>query len=173
MNPTPRAAIIILGAAVRADGSPSRALRDRVEAALAWGQAQAKLPLYVPTGGIGRHGPAEAEVMARLLMNAGVLAADILAEPTGTDTLSSAIACIRLLRAAGHAGPVRLATHRYHLPRCLLLFWLGGVPALAAQPPPGPAATGQPRRWFWRLREVPAIPYDAVLMVWHRALGRV
>jgi hypothetical protein len=28
------------------------------------------------------------------------------------------------------------------------------------------------RRWFWRLREMPAIPYDAALMLWERARGR-
>ncbi|MGG5809826.1 YdcF family protein [Falsiroseomonas sp. CW058] len=166
-----RAAVVILGAAVRPDGSPSRALRDRVAAALAWGEAQAPKALYVPTGAVGRHGPAESAVMARLLAEAGVEAGRIAEEPTGTDTFSSAVACIRLLRARGHHGPLRIATHRYHLPRSLLLFRLGGMPARAVPPPPGPAATGQPRRWFWRLREVPALPYDAALMAWARLRG--
>jgi hypothetical protein len=28
-------------------------------------------------------------------------------------------------------------------------------------------------RWYWRLRETPALPYDALLMVWLRARGLV
>lgn len=168
-----RAAVVILGAAVRPDGTPSRALHDRVMAALAWGERQDLPALYVPTGGVGRHGPAESTVMAGLLREAGVPPARILEEPTGTDTLSSVIACVRLLRAAGHAGPVMAATHRYHLPRSLALFRLAGLPADAVPPPPGPAATGGRRRWFWRLREVPALPYDVALMAWARLRGRV
>jgi uncharacterized SAM-binding protein YcdF (DUF218 family) len=168
-----QAAIVILGAAVKPDGTASRALRDRVMAALAWGEMQDPKPLYVPTGAVGRFGPAESAVMAGLLRQAGVEAERILEEPTGTDTFSSAVACIRLLRARGHAGPLRVATHRYHLPRGLALFRIGGMPAEAVPPPPGPAATGQRRRWFWRLREVPALPYDAALMALARARRRL
>lgn len=167
----PGPAVVILGAAVRPGGVPSRALADRVAAALAWGEAQPVPPLYVPTGAVGRHGPAESAVMARLLRAAGVPQARILEEPTGTDTLSSVIACLALLR--GHPGPLRVATHRYHLPRSLLLFRLGGRAAQAVPPPPGPAAGASLARWRWRLREVPALPYDAALMAWARLRGRV
>ena len=64
-------AIVIFGAAVRPGGRPSGALRRRVEAALAFG-ARHPDALYVPTGGLGDHPPAEAEVMAALLRAAGV-----------------------------------------------------------------------------------------------------
>jgi uncharacterized SAM-binding protein YcdF (DUF218 family) len=167
------AAVVILGAAVRPDGTPSPALRARVQAARAWGERQDPPALYVPTGAIGTHPPAECVAMAAVLMAAGVPEARILQEPTGTDTLSSVLACIRLLRARGHAGAVRVATHRYHLPRVLALFHLAGMPAQAVPPPAGPSETGQPRQWYWRLREVPAVPYDAALIVWARLRGRV
>lgn len=165
------AAILIFGAAVRPDGRPSGALRHRVEAAAAFGETLHPLPLYVPTGGQGRHGPPEARVMADLLRAHGVPPARIAEEPTGTDTLSSVLACERLLRARGHAGPVFAATSAYHLPRCVLLLRLAGLPARAVPPPPVPAAGAWHRRWYWRLREVPAIPWDAALMVlarWRR-----
>jgi uncharacterized SAM-binding protein YcdF (DUF218 family) len=159
--------IIIFGAAVRPDGSPSPALRRRVEAAARFG-AQRPDALYLPTGGQGRHGEAESTVMARLLRELGAAPARILEEPTGTDTLSSVRACERLLRDLGHAGPVFAATSRYHLPRCLLLLRLAGVQARPV--PIGPSAGDRwTRRWYWRLREVPAVPYDAALMLWHRA----
>ncbi|MEA2771200.1 MAG: hypothetical protein QOD93_4162, partial [Acetobacteraceae bacterium] len=43
----------------------------------------------------------------------------------------------------------------------------------ACPPPPVPAATSLWLRWYWRLREAPALPYDALLMVWLRVTGRV
>jgi hypothetical protein len=109
--------------------------------------------------------------MARLLGEAGVPPGRILEEPTGTDTLSSVIACLGLLR--GHRGALRVATHRYHLPRTRLLFRLAGRPAGAVPPPPGPAAGATLARWRWRLREVPALPYDAALIALARLRGRV
>lgn len=159
--------IIIFGAAVRPDGSPSPALRRRVEAALRFGTTRPDA-VYLPTGAKGRFGEAECRVMAAQLRDAGVPAAAILEEPSGTDTFSSVLACRALLRGLGHAGPVHAATSRYHLPRCLLLLRLAGVPARPV--PIGPSGGDRAsRRWFWRLREVPAIPYDAALMLWHRA----
>ena len=47
-------------------------------------------PLFVPTGGVGRFGPSEASVMAKLLAARGVSPGRILLEETATDTLSSA-----------------------------------------------------------------------------------
>lgn len=164
------AAIVIFGAAVRPDGSPSNALRNRVEAALRAGEAMAPPPLYIPTGAIGRHGPAECAVMAALLRAAGVPAERIVEEPTARDTLSSAIACAAILRARGHAGPVIAASNAYHLPRCRMLLracgWKAGGIA-----PPGPASRHWRRRWFWRCREALAFPYDLMLVAGRRLRG--
>lgn len=162
-------AIVIFGAAVRPDGSASPALRRRVEAAAAFG-ALLRAPLYVPTGAQGRHGPPECEVMAALLRERGVPPGRILPEPTGTDTLSSVLACAALLRERGHAGPVFAATSGFHLPRCLLLLRLAGWPARPVPPPE--ADPSLLRRWYWRLREAPALPYDAALMLAARLRGR-
>ncbi len=163
-------AIVIFGAAVRADGRPSRTLRRRVVAAAAFAR---RFPgaLFVPTGGVGRHGDAEAVVMARLLRSLGVADAAIRIEPTGTDTLSSVRAVARLLR--GRPGPVYAATSAYHLPRCVLLLRLAGLPARRCPPPPVPAARSLAMRWFWRLREVPALPWDAGLLLAARLCRRL
>lgn len=162
------AAIIIFGAAVRPDGSASPTLRRRVEAAARFGARLAAPPLYVPTGAQGRFGPPESEVMAALLRDLGVPEDRIEQEPTGTDTLSSALACIALLRRRGHAGRVYAATSRFHLPRCLLVLRLAGAPARPVPIGGSAGAEGWFNRWYWRLREVPAIPYDAALALWHR-----
>ncbi len=163
-------AIVIFGAAVREDGRPTRTLRRRVAAAAVFGR-HLPMALFVPTGGIGRHGDAEAVVMARRLRALGVPPSRILVEPTGTDTLSSVRAVARLLR--GHVGPVYAATSAYHLPRCVLLLRLAGLAARACPPPPGPAARGVARRWYWRLREIPALPWDAALLLGLRLRRRL
>ena len=162
--------IIIFGAAVRPDGQPSGALLDRVRAAYRLGK---RLPgaTYMPTGGVGRHGPAEADVMAALLRDRGVTPDRIRTEPTGTNTLSSVRACADLLRA--HDGPVYAASSPYHLPRCVLLLRLAGLRAKACPPTWGAASASSRKRWYWRLREVPAVPVDAMLLTWLRLRGRI
>ena len=164
-------AIVIFGAAVRPDGSPSNTLRRRVEAAAAYGLGQPNV-VFVPTGARGRFGPPEADVMAKLLRDLGVSPDRILPEPTGRDTLGSVRAVSRLLRERGHTGPVYAATSAYHLPRCVLLLRLIGLHARACPPPDSPAATSFWRRWYWRLRELPALPFDTALLLALRVVGR-
>jgi uncharacterized SAM-binding protein YcdF (DUF218 family) len=165
----PDVIIIIFGAAVRPDGGPSGTLRHRVAAAARFGARFAR-PLFIPTGGKGRFGEPESTVMARLLREAGFAEGSIEQEPTGTDTLSSVRAVSRLVRGQ---APVYACSSAYHLPRCLVLLRLAGVAARCCPPPSIPAATGRWRRWYWRLREAPALPYDALLMLWLRASGRI
>jgi uncharacterized SAM-binding protein YcdF (DUF218 family) len=148
--------IVIFGAAVRRDGQPSRALRQRTETAFACGGVAAT---YLPTGAAGRYGPPEAQVMADLLVAFGVPLAQIIREETGTDTLSSARACARLLQ--GRPGPVMVATSGYHLPRCRMLLRRYGIVTRPCPPPP--TSQRWRTRWFWRLREALAIPVDLVL----------
>lgn len=145
---------MIFGAAVLPGGRPSRTMESRVEAAFRCGGPEAR---YMPTGAVGRHGASEASLMGAMLQDRGVPAAHIRLEETGTDTLSSAVACARLLAHA--PGPVRVASSGYHLPRCRMLLWLAGVRATSCPPP---RAGG--RRWYWRAREGAALPYDAVAM---------
>lgn len=159
---TPDAVIIIFGAGVRPDGQPSTTLRWRVEAAATFAR-RFTAPLFLPTGGIGRFGPSEASVMAKLLIAAGIPPNRILLEETATDTLSSARAVAALLRTHAIEAPVYAASSAFHLPRCLLLLRLLGVPARPAAPPFVPAGSRWWQRGYWWLREVPAVLYDAAL----------
>ncbi len=170
MNPAP--AIVIFGAAVRPDGGPSTTLRRRVAAASAWA-AHLPAALFIPTGGIGRFGPSEASVMAGLLRRDDHANWSVVLEETATDTLSSVRAVRRILLALGDDRPVYAATSGYHLPRCVLLLRLAGIRAHWCPPPAAPAAAGFWLRWYWRLREVPAIPYDAALVLGLRLAGRL
>jgi len=167
----PGAIIVIFGAGVRPDGRPSATLRHRVAAAIALGR-RLERPLFIPTGGRGRYGEAEAVVMAGLLRQSDVGEDRILREETATDTLSSVRTVARMLCRLPPV-PVYACSSGYHLPRCLLLLHLAGVRARRCPPTEAPAATGRFKRWYWRLREVPALPYDAVLMLWHRWAGQV
>jgi len=158
------ARIIIFGAAMRPDGTPSLAMRRRVAAAVSFAAVWPEA-IFIPTGGQGRHGPPEWQAMAALLMAAGVAPGRIQPEPTARDTLDSVIACQALLAAA--QGPVFAATSRFHMPRCVLLLHLAGI---AARPVPIGASTERHfwRRWYWRLREVPAMAWDVALLGWWR-----
>ena len=158
-----RPVIVIFGAAVRPDGKPSGVLRDRVSAALRFGVALSPPPLYLVTGGQGQFGPPEAEVMAELLRLGGIDQADIMLEPTGRNTLRSAVAAAWMLR--GVEGPVYAATSAYHMPRCLALLNLAGVSARPGPSAAGPASSRLLRRWYWRLREMPAIPVDCMVLL--------
>jgi len=171
--PAPDAIIVIFGAAVRPDGTPSQTLRHRVVAAARFARRFDR-PLFIPTGAKGRFGDSEATVMARLLIQAGFPETAILKEETGTDTVSSVRAVARLLRRpVQRRSPVYACTSAYHLPRCLLLLLLAGIAAKRCPPPPVPAASSHWLRWYWRLRETPALPYDALVMLWLRAMRRV
>ncbi|MBI0534719.1 YdcF family protein [Roseomonas sp. KE2513] len=163
MNEQP--VIVIFGAAVRPDARPSQTMQRRVAAAVELGE-RLEGAVFVPTGGQGRHGPAESAVMAKLLRDWGIAAERILEEPTGTDTLSSARAVAAMLR--GRRGPVYAVSSGYHLRRCALLLRLLGLRVAG-----GRAAVSGPgfSDLRWRLREVPALPYDAVLAAWHRMRG--
>lgn len=158
--------IVIFGAAVREDGTPSGALRDRVGAAARFGRRLLPAPIFIVTGGQGRYGPPEAEVMAELLMQRGIPAEQIIMEPTAHNTVASVLAVASLLEDV--EGPVYAATSAYHMPRCVLLLGMAGLDAHRSPPAIGPASSRILRRWYWRLREVPAVPIDAVIMMWHR-----
>lgn len=155
--------IIIFGAAVRRDGGPSATMRARVAAACALGR---KLddPFYVPTGGVGRYGPAEALLMRDLLLADGVPAQRIRPECRAVNTLRSVRNCLHLL--GGYRGTVHAATSGYHLARCVLLLRIAGARAVAC--PPG-QWRANPYAW---LREAAGLPVDAAVAVWWRLRGR-
>lgn len=167
----PSAVVVIFGAAVKPDGSPSMTLKRRVEAAAAFGRGYPGT-LFIPTGGVGRFGASEASVMADLLERLGVSRQRILLEETGNDTLSSVRAVARMLRDLGASHPVFAATSGYHLPRCLVLLRLAGIRARACPPPAFPASHRLLPRWYWRIREAAALPVDVALMLARRLVRR-
>ncbi|RYY17128.1 MAG: YdcF family protein, partial [Alphaproteobacteria bacterium] len=120
--------------------------------------------------GQGRFGPAEATVMTELLLKAGIERGSIIPEQTAVNTLRSALACARLI------GPERrrvyVATSAYHMARCTILLRLAGVRARPGQATGMAASRRWSRRWYWRLREIPAVPVDSALIIAMRVRAR-
>jgi len=160
--------IVGFGAAVLADGNASGALRRRVRGALD-AAGRSPTPLFLLTGGVGLHGDAEAEVMKRLLLNAGIDMAQIVCETQAHDTVSSVVNCARIIRGMSKARRIAICSDRYHVPRCVLLFRILGVPASGLKIESGFAANGV-LRWAWHyLRECAAIVVDVPVILVRRA----
>ena len=156
--------LVIFGAAVRPDGTPSGTLQRRVAGALAVGK-QLDFVAYMPTGGAGANGHVEAEVMRAMLIDGGVPPEEIIVEPHARDTLESILYCDDLLRAQGDVAAVIPCTSPYHLPRCALLLRLRGWPVRIVKMP-GDAGILQWHKLIWYyLKEIIALPYDAFLLM--------
>jgi len=166
--PSPRPWIVVFGAAVKPGGRPSGVLKRRIEGAYSAWRLMPDATILA-TGGVGRHGPAEAAVIGERLLARGVPAEAVIAECCSRDTLESALACAAILRARQDVGRVWICTSAFHSPRCRLLMWLLGLTIGHVHIPP---ARTMRQRWhlaWWTLRELVALPWDALLVLAHRA----
>jgi vancomycin permeability regulator SanA len=157
---------VIMGAAVRQDGTPSGAMRRRIVGALTLGKGSPD-PFYLVTGGVGRWGPSEAEVMKAELLAAGVPENQIATEDASNDTLSSIVNCTLIIREQG-ADSVSVCSDRYHIVRCRWLFCLLGIATRPVNMPSGRSANGLLRWIFYYVRECIAMPVDTFLMILYR-----
>jgi uncharacterized SAM-binding protein YcdF (DUF218 family) len=155
--------LVIFGAAVQADGSPSGTLRRRVEGALAAGKA---IPdaCYLPTGA-GASGFVEAEVIRGLLLKSGVAAQAIVTECSARDTLESVRYCDAILRDRGDADIVIPCTSRYHIARCVALLRLMGWRVRTVRMPSDFGAVPLVTLIWYYLKELVALPYDCCLIL--------
>ncbi len=119
--------LLLFGAALKPDGSPTQTLRNRVAAAVRFGQSRPTI-LYIPTGGAPKNAQTEASVMRKLLRAHAIPDTSILLEDTAPDTFASIKACSAVLRRLKHPkrAPLYFATSTYHAPRCWVLLRLAG-----------------------------------------------
>jgi uncharacterized SAM-binding protein YcdF (DUF218 family) len=157
-------AIVIFGAAVRADGRPSASLARRIGYGLrAWRELGDPI---LCSGAAGRYGPSEAWVMAAELKREGVPAERIFLDEDSRDTFQSVIAAARFVKARG-LSRCMVCSDAYHVPRIRLLLAVLGVKTVVGPVPAGPA--GGWRHWLrMSLREALAIPYDLALVLVRR-----
>jgi vancomycin permeability regulator SanA len=153
--------IIVLGAAVWPNGQPSPALRHRMAHAIEMLHVSTGQKLLV-TGGMGKHPPAEAQVMRQLALEAGVPATHIVMEEHAVSTLQSARRCASLLHQHGWSNAL-LVTDRYHLSRALLIFRALGIQAWGSAPQGGPYSRKRWKRWYYFGRETLAFAWYVCL----------
>lgn len=166
--------LIIFGAAVRRDGSPSGSLLRRVEGAFHYEQAhQSSKIKYLATGGVGRYGPAEAIVMRNLLLERSVSSDKIILETEATDTLESVMHCNKILSRHADVDLLVICTSNYHQIRCATLLRILGYKVTLPSMAPEIQFLGV---WKWSkyvLKECLALPYDVVLLLIQRMLMRI
>jgi vancomycin permeability regulator SanA len=165
-----RDVVLILGCKVGRGGVPSPAMCRRVEVAFTLGRSLGPV-LFVPIGGVGRFGPAEAFVMQRLLSEGGVPDNAIHPVPEGTNTIHSLRACWPVLVAATRgftSGAVYVCTDRYHLRRCRLILRVWGVATRPAVRPRDEEGAGE-RSVYMLWRDRLALVKDVPRALWWRA----
>ena len=168
-----RPAIVIFGAAVRPDGRASPSLLRRIGYGLKAAQAHPDAPIFC-SGGVGRTGPSEASIMARVLRGQGVAADRLVLDEASLDTLQSVIAAARYVRRSGRDGVI-VCSDGYHQPRIRLMLGVLGVATEAGPTARGLAGT-RPAIWLRMcLREALAIPYDLAIVIARRRefLGKI
>ena len=128
-------AIVVLGSAVWPGEQPSPSLSRRIGRGIELWKAGLALVL-VPSGGVGRYPPAEAEVMARVARAGGVPDSALVLDLEATSTSESAEK-IRALAAAHGWQRVILVSEPYHLRRASLMFRSAGLDVQTACAPWG------------------------------------
>jgi uncharacterized SAM-binding protein YcdF (DUF218 family) len=123
-------AAVVLGAQVLPGGRPSGTLHARTLHAAKLHVAGA-VGLLIPTGGVGEYPPSEAEVMARILCQAGVPEEDILLEGEAGSTRESARLVAELARERGIRN-LLLVTDPLHCVRAVEAFRVEGFDAQAS-----------------------------------------
>ncbi len=148
----PADCIVVLGAGVSADGTPSRSLRDRVaEGVKLYEEGYADW--LIMSGGIDpAHGQSEPGAMLRLALEASVPPERILLDEEGVDTRSSARACAALFEARGWSTAL-VVSHGYHLLRAKSAFRREGIEAFTV---PATESRRLVREPYYVLRECAA-----------------
>ena len=106
---------LVLGNKVNEDGTPSARLVARLDRAITLYE-EGRCTLIVVSGGTGREGHDEAEVMAR-----NVPGEQVITDGEGVNTWKSAVNARRIANSTGLSDPSIVAVSQYfHLPRCRL-----------------------------------------------------
>lgn len=160
------ACLIIFGAAVRADGTPSGTLARRISGAV---EVAHRLDdaVFLATGGAGANGVVEADAIGSRLLAAGVDPSAIIFDRDATDTFQSIVNCDRLLRTID-VDWVAPCTSRYHVPRCKLLLRMLGWRVRAVDMPSDWGHVPTAKLVSYYLKEFVSTPYDLLLVVLYR-----
>ena len=128
--------IIVLGAQVKADGTPSVALERRLTAALE-SYTQARQTIIV-CGAQGANEPRpEGDVMREWLLARGVAEEDVVAETASFNTRENLANAKAIMQTRGLSKAL-VVTSDYHVPRALVLCRQAGIQATGKGSPSKP-----------------------------------
>lgn len=156
----PKSAVVVLGALIGPDGTPSATVQRRVARAVALFHAGAG-DMMTMTGGSRGDRPAEAEVMAALARDQGIPSDRLLIESCARNTRENARFSLALLEPHG-VGRVVVVSDAWHLPRALMLFRRYAPSGISVHGCSAPVRVGSLGWWVAALREVPAFAVDTV-----------
>lgn len=146
----PRDVAVILGSTVHENGVPSARLAARLDRGLALYRAGVVKHVIV-SGGVGKEGHDEAQVMHDYLRSAGMPPEAILVDSDGRDTESTARNCARLMR--GRFSGVIVVSQYFHNPRVRLALHAHGV-----------TDTGSAYARFFEVRDLYSIAREVVAL---------
>ncbi len=156
-------AIIVLGSQVRADGSPSASLYARTQHAIELYRAGYAPTLFL-TGGVGRFPPAEAEVMRRMALQAGIPDSALVLDETATSTQESMATAARVARERGWRT-VLVVSDPFHMLRSRQMARDAGLDAYGSPAYESHLYTIDRLRRYYTARET-------VALLWYFTLGR-
>lgn len=112
--------VIILGCAIRRDGTPTPLLRSRIDRALAFARKQKEATgkdiIFVTSGGQGPNEVgSESTCMKQYLMEQGIPEAQIIEEDQSTDTLENMKFSKEKIKARNPEAKVIFSTNGYHV----------------------------------------------------------
>ena len=120
---------VVLGTEVLSGGRPSRTLAARVRHAAGLYE-RGRVRLIIATGGLGKHPPAEAEVMGRVLGEEGVPDHAVMLEDRALNTWDSARFVTGMAKRLG-VSDVLVVTDPLHCVRTVAAFERAGLGAWA------------------------------------------
>lgn len=138
-QPRPSDVAVVLGNRVERSGVPSVHLRARLDRAFELYQ-NGIVRYIIVSGGLGREGHQEADVMREYLAQRGVPSERIITDRDGYDTYASARSAKIIMRARGFDSAV-IVSHYFHLPRAMMTFKRFGISNVSA------AATDRSPAW--------------------------
>lgn len=156
-QPRPADVAIVLGTRVDRSGNPSRLLRERLDRAYELYQANMAQSVIV-SGGLGREGFEEADVMREYLIRRGIPVERIEVDRAGYDTYETARSAKAIMDARAFRSAI-MVSHYYHLPRAVITLKRFGIQDVSA------AAVNVPPMWrdsFSVLREFAAFYFYLV-----------
>ena len=155
--------IIVLGAAVWPDETPSPSLERRIVKSVRLYKSQfADYLLF--SGGLGIHPPEECIVMKKRAIALGVSPEKIFLDPNSSSTFTSVVNCIKIMKSEGFKDAI-VVTDSYHILRCIISFRLLGIRCIGHETYNKKGETPYAKWFYYHLREIVAVPWYVALCV--------